>query len=92
MYTSCRILCTGRKVSGSIPNGVIGSYLRLNPSGRTGALGQLNLEQRVPEIFHGGRGGRYMGLTTLPSLHANCLEVQEPQPPEDLRASPGFVH
>jgi len=33
----------------------------------------------------GGKGGRCVGLTTLPTSCADCLEIWEPQPPENLR-------
>jgi hypothetical protein len=32
------------------------------------------------EYFLGGKGGRCVGLTTLPPLCADCLEIWEPQP------------
>jgi len=34
------------------------------------------------KYFLGGKGGRCIGLTTLPPLCADCLEVREPQFPE----------
>jgi hypothetical protein len=52
--------------------------------GRTMALG---LTVSNPP-FLGGKGGRCVGLTTLPSSCADCLEIWEPQPPRDLRACP----
>ena len=42
------------------------------------------------EYFLVGKGGRCVGLTTLPPSCADCLEIWEPQPPEALRASPGL--
>jgi hypothetical protein len=30
-------------------------------------------------MFIGGKGGRWLGLTTLPSSRADCLEILEPQ-------------
>ena len=33
-----------------------------------------------------GKGGRCVGLTTLPPSCADCLEIWEPQPPGTLRA------
>ena len=42
------------------------------------------------EYFLGGKGGRCVGLTTLPPSCANCLEIWERQPPGTLRASPGL--
>jgi hypothetical protein len=35
----------------------------------------------------GGKGGRCVGLTTLPPSYADCLEIWEPQPAGTLRAS-----
>jgi len=32
-------------------------------------------------MFPGDKGGRCLGLTTLPPLCADCLEIWEPQPP-----------
>ena len=37
-----------------------------------------------------GKGGRCIGLTTLPPSYANCLEICKPQPPGTLRACPGL--
>jgi hypothetical protein len=42
------------------------------------------------EYFVGAKGGRYVGLTTLPPSCADCLEICEPQPPGTLRACPGL--
>jgi len=42
------------------------------------------------EYFLGGKGGRCVGLTILPSSRANCLEIWEPQPPGTLGACPGL--
>jgi len=41
-------------------------------------------------MFPGGKGGLCVGLTTLPPLRADCLEIWEPQPPRSLRACPGL--
>ena len=38
--------------------------------------------------FLGGKGGRCVGLTTLPPSCVDCLEIREPQPPGTLRACP----
>jgi hypothetical protein len=37
----------------------------------------------------GGKGGRCVGLITLPPSFADCLEIWEPQPPGTLRACTG---
>ena len=42
------------------------------------------------EYFLGGKGGRCVGLTTLPRSRADCLEILEPEPPGTLRACPGL--
>jgi hypothetical protein len=35
-----------------------------------------------------GKGGRCVGLTTLPLSYADCLEIWEPQPPGILKGCP----
>jgi hypothetical protein len=42
------------------------------------------------EYLLGGKGGRCLGLTTLPPSCADCLEIWEPEPPGTQRASPGL--
>ena len=42
------------------------------------------------EYFLGGKGGRWVGLTTLPPSRADCIEIWQPQPPGTLRACPGL--
>jgi hypothetical protein len=42
------------------------------------------------EYFLGGKGGRCVGLTTLPPSCADFLEFWEPQFPGTLRACPGL--
>jgi hypothetical protein len=42
------------------------------------------------EYFLGSKGGRCVGLTTLPLSCADCLEIWEPQPPGTPRAFPGL--
>jgi hypothetical protein len=42
------------------------------------------------EYFLGGKGGRCVGLTTLPPSCADCLEIWEPQLPGSLWACPGL--
>jgi hypothetical protein len=76
-----RHCATNWKVAGSIPDGVIGIFLWHNPSGRTVALGSTQ-----PLILPGGKGGRCVGMTTLPPLCADCFKIWEPQPRGTLRA------
>jgi hypothetical protein len=45
-------------------------------------------EKWVSEIYPRGKGDRCLGLTTLPSLCAYCLEIWEPQTPGILRVFP----
>jgi len=40
-------------------------------------------------MFPGGKGGRCVGLTTLPLSRADFLEIWEPYPPRTLRVCPG---
>ena len=44
----------------------------------------------TPGIFHGSKGGRCVGLTTLLLSCADCHEICGPQPPGNLRACPGL--
>jgi hypothetical protein len=59
----------------------------------TTALGGLwhpENRNKYQEYFLGGKGGRCLGLTTLPPSCADCLEIWEPQPPGTLTACPGL--
>ena len=83
-----RHYATNWKVAGSIPNGVIGIFHWHNSSGRTMALGltQPLTEMSTRNISLGSKGGRCVGLTTLPphvpvvfkSGNLNLLETSEP--------------
>jgi hypothetical protein len=42
-------------------------------------------------MFPGGKGGRCVGLTTLPPSSADCLEIWDPQPSGTLRACNGIA-
>jgi hypothetical protein len=42
--------------------------------------------------FLGGKGGRRVGLTTLPNSFADSLEIWEPQYSGSLGACPGLFH
>jgi len=44
------------------------------------------------EYFLVGKGGRCVGLTTLPPSCADCLEIWEPQPPGTLTAYTGNAY
>jgi hypothetical protein len=68
-----RHCATNRKVAGSIPDGVTGFFHLQNPSGPTMALGSTQPPTEMStRIFPGGRGGRCVGLTTLPPSCAEC--------------------
>jgi hypothetical protein len=62
-----RYRATNRKVAGSIPDVVIGIFHWHNPSDRTMALVSTQpLTEMSTRSLPGGKGGRYVGLTTLP--------------------------
>jgi hypothetical protein len=91
MSLSPEYYATSRKVAGSISDGVIEIFDWHNLCGRTMVLGStLHLtEMSTRNISWGGEGGRCLGLTPLPLLCANCLEIWEiwePQPFGTLRA------
>ena len=54
-----------------------------------GSIQSLNRNE-YQEYFLGCKGGRYIGLTTLPTSCADCLEIWEPHLPGKLRACPGL--
>ena len=70
------ICTTSQKVADSIPDRVIGVFHCLNLSGRTWALGST---QPVAEMntrdLSWGKGGRWVGLTTLLPSCTDCLEI-----------------
>ena len=82
-----RHCATSRKVAGSIPDGVTGTF-DINSPGCTTALGltQPVTEMSTRNISCGGKGGRCVGLSTLPPSRADCFEIWEPQPLGTLRA------
>jgi hypothetical protein len=84
---------TTLKVAGSIPDGVTGISHLHYPSGRTMALGltQPLTEMSTRNVSWDLKGGRCVGLTTLPPSCAHCLEIWEPQPPGALRACNGIA-
>ena len=58
---------TSQKVAGSIPDGVIGVLHLHNPFGRPGpGVDSASNRNEYQEYFLGGKGGRCVGLTTLP--------------------------
>jgi len=92
-YAVVQLVEALRYKTGSIPDGITGIFHWQNPSGRTMALGVDSTSNRneYQEYFlGGGKGGRCVGLTTLPLSCADCLEIWEPQPPGTLWACPGL--
>ena len=53
-----------------MPDGVIGP-----------GVDSASNRNEYQEYFLEGKGGRFVGLTTLPHSCADCLEIWEPQPP-----------
>ena len=51
----------------------------------------INEYQRYLLKEGSGKGGQWVGLTTLPPSYADCLEGWEPHPPGTLRACAGIV-
>jgi hypothetical protein len=67
-----------REVAGSIPDGVSGIFHCRNPPGGTITLGLIQplTEMSTRKISWGGKGGRFIGLTTLlPRSCADFLEI-----------------
>jgi hypothetical protein len=64
------------KVTGLIPDGVTGIFID-KPSGRTMSLGSTQplTEMSTNGTSWRGKGGRYLGLTTLLLSLADCLEI-----------------
>ena len=83
---------TNWKVTGSIPDGVIGIFHWHNPPRPHSGPGVDSASNRneYQEYFLGGKGSWCIGLTTLPPSCADCLEIWEPQPPGVLRTCPGL--
>jgi len=84
-HSRLRHCTTSQKVAGLNPDGVTGIFHWHNPSGHTIALGS---NQPLTEI--GGKGNRFVKLTTLPPSCASCLEIWESQLPRTLRSCPGL--
>ena len=53
-------------------------------------LTQPLTEMSTRNISWGVKGGRSVGLTTLPPSCAECLEIWQPQPTGTLKACPGL--
>jgi hypothetical protein len=82
---------TSRKFAGLISDGVTGIFYWHKPSGRTMTLGTTQpLTEISTRNISWGKGGRCVGLTTLPPSCADCLKIWEPQTPGNLRACQGL--
>jgi len=67
-----------RRVAGLIPDGVIGNPTHIILLAAPWHWGLLSLQQKwLPAISPAGKDGRWVGLTNLPLLYADCLEVLE---------------
>ena len=75
-----RYCATSRKIAGLIPDGVTGIF---HIPCRTMALRSTQplTEVSTRDNSKGGKGGRCVGLTTLPPSCADCLEICERKPP-----------
>jgi hypothetical protein len=62
--------------------------LRFRPEGGgvTFFIDSASNRNEGQEYLLGGKGGRRIGLTTLPPSCADCLEIWKPQTPGTLRA------
>ena len=54
------------------------------------AVDSASNRKQCQEYILRGKGGRCVGLTTLPPSCADCHEIWEPQPPGTLRACPSL--
>ena len=59
-----------RKVPGSIPGRVTGDFFR--------SIRQVHVPGVDSASKNEGKGGRYVGVTTLPPSRAECQEIWEP--------------
>jgi len=80
---------TSRKVTGSIPDGVIKIFLWQSFQPHYGpGVDSTSTRNEYQEYFLGGKGDHCIGLTTLPP---SCgLEIWKPRTPGTLRARPGL--
>jgi hypothetical protein len=95
LTTYVRHRATSRKFAGSIPDGVIGIFY-WHPSGPSVPPPPGSTPKEMPPsniFFCVCKGGRCLGLTTLPPSRADCLVILEPQPPGTLGACLGpYMH
>jgi len=76
---------------GSISAGVTGiDIIDIIPPQYGRGVDSASNRNEYQEYFLRGKGGRCIGLTTLPPSCADCLEICKPQPPGTLRVCPGL--
>jgi hypothetical protein len=93
-----RFCATNRKVAGSILAGVSGFFIDIK-SFRSHYVpwGRLSLQQkRVPGLYPGGKGGRCVRVTTLPSscavfIKSGSLKFLEPSGPVEACNVTAFI-
>ena len=92
--SSCALWCswlrrcgTSRRVMGSILNGVIRISFRPHYGP---AVDSAPNRIEYQGYFLGCKGGRCLGLRTLPPSCADCLEIWEFQTPRTLKACPAL--
>jgi len=79
---------TSQKVTGLIPDSVIGIFLWQSWSHYGPEVYSASKRNEYQEYFLGSKGSQCIGLTTLPPSYANCLKIWESQPPGTLRVCP----
>jgi len=84
LHSWLRHCTTNRKFAGSIPDGVIVIILPLHYCPRVDSASNRNESQ---EYFLGGKGGRWVGLTTFLHSCGDYLEIWEPQRPGIFKSS-----
>ena len=67
---------TSQKVPASIPGRITGGFFR--SIRQVHVLGVDSVSKNEYQDIPGGKGGRCVGVTTLPPSCAECLEIWEP--------------
>ena len=80
--------------SGSIPDGVTGIFHwhNLFLQQYDPGVDSVSNRNKYQEFFQWGKGGRCVGLTTLPLSCADCVEIWETQPPWTVRDCFNFTY
>jgi len=85
-----RHCATSWKVAGSVSCGVTGNFHWLYSSDCPMTVGLT--QKWVPGISPGGKGGRSIGLATLPRWCADCHEIRKSEPPGLYRGCFALFH